>query len=109
MKRTEPGDGLRKHIAELFLRIGGLGILNVGMQLEIDGGGFVFLENIFERNMHDIAPLAQAHEGLVNGDARNPGGEASAALKLVEIAMSLEQRLLLGILGVLLVPGDAER
>ena len=71
--------------------------------------GSVFLENVFERHLHGAAPLAQAHESLVNGDARNPGSEASAALKLVQIAMSLEQRLLLGVLGVLLIAGDAER
>ena len=78
------------------------------MQLEIGGGGFIFLENIFERHLDDAAPLAQAHQGFVNGDARNPSGETSAALKLVQIAMSLEERLLLSILGILLIPGDAE-
>jgi hypothetical protein len=58
--------------------------------------------------MHNVAALSQAHKRFVNGYARNPGCESGASLKLIQIAMRLEQRFLLCVLSVLLVARDSK-
>jgi hypothetical protein len=78
------------------------------MQLEVRRSGVIFLNRVFQRHMHDGAPFPQAHEGFINGYARNPSGESSASLKLIQITVSLQQGLLLRILRVFLVAGDPE-
>jgi hypothetical protein len=69
---------------------------------------FGLLMSLIQRDMKRVAPLAQRHERLVDGNARDPRGKACASLELAKIAMGLQQSFLLGILGVGVVARNPE-
>src|SRR5438874_1734179 len=58
--------------------------------------------------MYNVASLSQAHKRFINRDAGNPGCEACASLKLMEITMSFEHSFLLCVLRVFLIARNAE-
>jgi hypothetical protein len=51
---------------------------------------------------------AQFHEGGIDGDACEPGGELRPAVKIVEMQQTAQEAVLEGVFGVLAIPGDAQ-
>src|SRR5207253_8059598 len=64
--------------------------------------------DLFQRQIEGAAPLAQTHQRLINGDSRNPGGQARTTFELAKLAMHFEQRLLLHIFSVLSIAPNAQ-
>ena len=73
--------------------------------IALDGG----LRYVVQRHATAVIALAQIHQPFIDGDARNPGGEARAALELVEMTVSFQKCLLSRVFGVLMVASDAQR
>src|SRR5207302_5053820 len=79
-------------------------------RLEVLGSGVFLgrLDCLFQRQIEGAAPLAQTHQRLINGDSRNPGGQARTTFELAKLAMHFEQRLLLHIFSVLSIARNAQ-
>src|SRR3974390_1227031 len=96
------------HFSNFSTRIYLLGIWHI-IREALGNGKFVFVLGFVERNGRTSLGTAALHQGGINHDASEPGGELRAALKALEISVSRKQPVLESIFGVFCVAKNAQR
>src|SRR5439155_12107735 len=102
-------DGLAQGPPQLRAGVALLGVVAPVQALSPRHVPVVGLNQFVERDLPAWTPLAELHQGLIQGDAEQPGIEARSTPKASQDRISLDQSLLPHILGVLVVVGDVHR
>ena len=96
-------NGLALALHQALFRIGGR-----GFHVPTRFGG-VWMQRGVHGNFASGTALAQEHQRGVDGDAREPSGEAGTAIEILDMQKSAQVGILQGILCVFMILGDAAR
>jgi hypothetical protein len=104
---TKSGECVMEESGALLLDKVVFGIWSAVDELEA-GTLLPFLIHEFHWNFAGITIAAQLHQGRVDGDSRQPGGQLRPAVEIIQVQQSAQEAVLKGVFRVFAIPGDTQ-